>query len=389
MSTTTVAPIDLVFDVSDIDNSDQLYRVFGKFSNKTPGRLDGFKVELGFGVGADFVASTDLDGLSLAEASEFGRYPGGLFGGSPAEGLPFFNVESAEFTLAKTEDAFEGTDMPTQYSDLFGNWLPLEWVPTAWFHDHDGNPANDPLLQAWFDGERWLTYEKQFDLDAIDALFATLAGPPVLDRNGDILAQIEAEVDFTDRAQRDAVIAAMTLVEQEIPQAQLDAWAGQPTTVETAGGDLYATWDPELGDEGLYVLASDGTTRTLDEMTALIIADGLVRVDGYLQDVIEDLANVNTNYAVRVARTAVDTPLQWPTCADQGAGNACQFTLRITPAAAVDADDAPVWVPVEPVRSSGGGCSTGGQGGFDPLLPGIALLGLGYLALRRRSARTQ
>src|SRR5690606_11091717 len=104
-----------------------------------------------------------LDGLELDTVSAFGRFPGGLFGGRPAEGLPFFSVDVASFGAdLNAEDLFTTTAMPMQYTDLLGNWLPFRWVPTAWFHDFDGNPASDDELLAWFDGVRWVTNDKEF-----------------------------------------------------------------------------------------------------------------------------------------------------------------------------------------------------------------------------------
>jgi hypothetical protein len=346
LNATQVAPLDLVFDVAD-DDTDKLYRVFGKISNKTAGRFSGFRVDLGFGIGDDFQPSLDTDQLALVEASVLGRFPGGLFGGSASEGDPFFTVDAA---VLWSDEAVSGEDllatygMPTQYADIFGDWLPNQWVPTGWFYDFDGNPATDDELLAWFDGTAWLTYdqERMFDL-------------------------------------------LVALKEREVTDEELAFWRSQPVTVTSdAERPLVATWDPDAGEEGLYIIepeyvAEYGEFLTASEMRAEVQGSSLVRVPGYVQGPIEDLANANTNFAIRVGRTAA-----WP--------HTSSFTLRITPVASEDFSERPVWIPAEvpevpevPASGSGGGCSVGATGEFDPLLPGLVLIGLAYLGLRRRA----
>jgi hypothetical protein len=348
LNATEAAPLDLVFDVTD-DDTGKLYRVFGKISNKTAGRFSGFKVELGFGIGDAFQRSLNTDQLELVEASVLGRFPGGLFGGSPSEGDPFFTVGAAVLwndEAVSAEDILATYGMPTQYSDIFGDWLPNYWVPTGWFYDFDGNPATDDELLAWFDGTAWLTYdqERMFDL-------------------------------------------LVALKEREVTGEELAGWMSQPVTVTLgAEGPLVATWDPDAGEEGLYVIepayvAEFGEFLTAEEMRAEIQGSSLVRVPGYVQGPIEDLANANTNFAIRVGRTAA-----WP--------HTSSFTLRITPIASEDFSERPAWiaddvpevpeVPEVPASGSSSGCSVGATGEFDPLLPGLVLIGLAYLGLRRR-----
>ncbi|MDV3239077.1 MAG: choice-of-anchor F family protein [Gammaproteobacteria bacterium] len=375
MSATGVGPIDLVFTVdaadgaADQDATRNIYRMIGKLNNHTAGRLGGFRVELGFGVGAGFVPSTAVDGLNIALHQEgddpsvdpsvnlgdndMAEFPGGLFynGADPdaKHGFGFFSDARAYFAVNTAgitgagEDGFGSTALSANYTTLFGEWLPIEWVPQGWFLDNDGNPATDNLLQAWNNGTAWLY--------GLDPVTGALPSPA------------------------------------EVGAATLANWAATPPTVYDGDGDtatstdgvLYATWNPETE---LYELAAGGTA-TNDEMTAAIAASGtLERRAGYQQGPIEDLANLNLNYYIEVADIT-----GWPS---YNAG-AATFTLRITPIAAAS-NDVPAWVPVDeasttPAASSGGGggCALGnGRSGFDPVLPGLALAGLGYLALRRR-----
>ncbi|BCO32077.1 hypothetical protein TspCOW1_21800 [Thiohalobacter sp. COW1] len=382
MSATGVGSIDMVFTVRNVDAVDPIvdkdgnpvandqdaavnvYRMIGKLNNHTGGRLGGFRVELGHGLGDDFVKSTAGDGVKIALREEgadpaddlgdnqMAEFPGGLFYG-PADARHdwgFFSSTRANFAvdtarLAVDEDSFESTILSSNYSDLFGEWLPLDWVPTGWFYDSDGNPATDAEVAAWYDGTQWLSY----DIDAGTGGRTT----------------------------------------EVVPQTDIDGWEATPPTIydddgdsaTTAAGTLYATWNAETE---LYELAAGGTA-TNDAMTTTLDGSAtLERRPGYQQGPIEDLANLNLNYYIEIGDITT-----WPGY-DLGTEEA-SFTLRITPLEPASTEP-PAWLPVEDAdagddNGGNGGCVMGdGRSGFDPLLPGMALLGMGYLALRRRRA---
>jgi len=81
--------VDMVFNVEP-EMGTRDYRVFQKINNWTDGRLQGFKVEVGFGVGGDFVsadgAGVDLTNLNIAvpsdlwSATQLATFSAGLFG---------------------------------------------------------------------------------------------------------------------------------------------------------------------------------------------------------------------------------------------------------------------------------------------------------------------
>ncbi|WP_162525048.1 choice-of-anchor F family protein [Marinobacter sp. BW6] len=448
-TTETNGPIDIVVDVS-ADDSTSLYRVLGKFSNLTDasnavgGEMNAFRFELGFGVGTEFIPSSIGDGLSFGFANgdklsigPIGKYPGGLFGGSKAEGLPFFSTEVAAFTesvgTADDGDVLEtnGT-IPVQYSTPFGDWRTLSQTPTGWFIDHDGNPANDSILLAFNAGTAaapdWQTNEKQFnaavtvdhDDDASTAeLSAELWDPNSVNFDatvaGDVLPLVETlgEGDPDDTV-TDAIslsqLAASALYDGSFnvlidgEAVAIDAfadWANNPVTVIDAdnGNELVATWDPETE---LYDIASAyaetyGATLTLSEMLDISgppdSTSGLVRQPGYTQGPIEDLANVNINPTISVGASS-----NWPTCTGDGVNTTCSFTVRFTGLnGAVDEPTIP-GTPVEPqpepeepaAASNDGdgpifGCTAGKPGSpFDPVLPGMVLMALGGLWARKR-----
>ncbi len=438
-TTETNGPIDLVFNVS-ADDASKLYRVIGKFSNLTDttnlveGGLKAFRIETGFGVGNDFTPSSAEDGLSFGMAADgasklsigpIGKYPGGLFGGSRVEGLPFFSTSIAAFTEGTT--ASDGDTMetdgviPVEYSELFGDWNALANVPTGWFIDHDGNPANDSILLAWNDGTDWQTNEKTFEAVDIEAILlaggSETAPATIYDPNGTSfdaegenttiydLSNVRPVVDTLDEGDPDNIVpAALSLSKllaselydgtfrvlidgEAVTIADFETWADNPPTVEdTTDGSTLATWLPDAGDEGLYELA-DGSTMTLEDMNEMINASEgeLVRVAGYVQGPVEDLANVNLNTTISVADTA-----SWPTCTSDGTETSCTFTMRVTGLNELVDDPAIPATPATPASrssSSGGGCTVGGPGSpFDPVLPGMVLLALAGLWARKRRA---
>ena len=446
-TTETNGPIDIVVDVS-ADDSVSLYRVIGKFSNLTDasnsvgGDLNAIRFELGFGVGSEFMRSSVGDGLGFGFAGNdklsigpVGKYPGGLFGGSKVEGLPFFSTEVAPFTesvgTAADGDVLEtnGT-IATQYSSLFGDWRTLSETPTGWFIDHDGNPANDSILLAYNAGTAsapdWQTYEKVFsttvEVDADgDNTVDTLADrwdpnsinfdPSVADDVGpivDTLGEGDAQDTVPDAISLNQSSAAglyvadynntgegfKVLIDGEAVAIDAFAeWANQPPKVlNTSDGSLYATWRSDEGEDGLYELA-DGSFETLEAVNATILADEAAyeRVAGYVQGPIEDLANVNINPTISVGAAA-----NWPTCTGDGVSTTCSFTFRVTGLNGAVDDPMIPDTPVEPepeeptaASSSGGGtifgCTAGKPGApFDPVLPGLVLMAMGGLWARKR-----
>jgi hypothetical protein len=277
-----------------------------------------------------------------------------LFGSSPTTSVdgPFFSDLRAEFrpdaAPATGEDVLQSTTIPAPYKDIFGNWLPLQWVPLAWFFDEDGNPDTDDFIRAWFDGTQWL------------------------DGRGNLISR-------TDLATWESTPVTVTYTD---PATQL-------TT-------LFATWYPDLGDDGMYVLASDGSEITSEEMLLNYIQGGggaYARVAGYSMGPVEDLAKINVNYAIDLS------------AAPCGNEPSCELTVRVTPIASTDADVVPPWIdpdtglPIPPITSDeqplppapppsddDGGCTVGSNNRFDPVFPALVAMGLGYFGLRRFKA---
>ena len=183
---------DLVFNV-EAEAGSRDYQVFQKINNWTDSRLQGFKIEVGFGIGASFqtasAANVDLANLSLSvpaevwDASQLAIFSHGLFG-APDKHFPdpgFFDNTSAGYSINEYPVAAGSTDTLTSgamlagdYKDVppgaesapnnqFGPWLPNIWLPQGIFFDSDDDPGTDDELVAWYgynpaiDGVGWMS----------------------------------------------------------------------------------------------------------------------------------------------------------------------------------------------------------------------------------------
>ncbi len=178
--TNASAPVDLVFDVAaeGVQQGGAGYQVFHRLVNQTQSRLTGFTLELGFGVGENFVQSTGGDGLGFSTvftsgpdgANAFTQYPFGLFGdaaSNPNFTLDgFFSPTRAGFDVALLEDIMFSTGYYGPYKGQFGNWLSSEMTPSGGFYDDDGDPDTDAILMAWLNVDN--VWEVRRELDQFD-----------------------------------------------------------------------------------------------------------------------------------------------------------------------------------------------------------------------------
>ncbi|WP_127470390.1 choice-of-anchor F family protein [Thiomicrorhabdus aquaedulcis] len=168
--------IDIVFNVeNEADTTTpRRYQVLQKLNNYTDKRLAGYKVELGFGVGENFIALADNTNLSLSigtgenppnneedpvgdiwDADDLAVFSSGLFGTAddkhPVDG--FFDTRRAGYFVALSENKTtiqSTTVMPSNYTKFFGDWLPSVYKPSAIFYDDDKNPLTDATLVAFW-----------------------------------------------------------------------------------------------------------------------------------------------------------------------------------------------------------------------------------------------
>lgn len=183
-------PVDLVFDISE--GAEANYQVFYRLINQTSQSLAGFSLDLGFGVGNDFVEATAADGITFSTAfrappasdgtSSTTQFPFGLFGDAsdnPNFTLDgFFAAERSSLDLDQGLTNIASTGFIGPYTDLFPFWLSQNDVPTGAFWDNDNDSSTDALLMAWLNGDgQWELRRDVADLaggvasSLVDSLF--------------------------------------------------------------------------------------------------------------------------------------------------------------------------------------------------------------------------
>jgi hypothetical protein len=331
-------PVDLVFDVADNqpfsyedgvvpgDITGRIYRVLMKWANFTSDRVQGFKVEVGFGTGKDFKPASGTEGIAFELSPTVTRASLGDFvtGSEPTTREVWKPLEFATFSpgmynpddvlTIEDESGFFGDqvaglippqDVDTvngQYiysgelqvngivgattANYFGQWgylLNEAQLPTGYYQDDDGDAATEGFLIAWL------------DTSVTPAVWKYSDGTPV-------------------------------------PPATLDEWAAAPLSEEEV----------------------------------------LLPLPRYEQAPIDDLAGLNVDVYLKLAETY------------DPAVSGDKVTLRLTPVAPGDSIT-PVPPPVVD-GDGGGGCAIGGDGRFDPTLPALAAAGLVFFGLRRFKA---
>lgn len=350
-------PIDLVFNV-DEGITLTPYQVFSKINNYTDWRLKGYKIQIGRGVGATFQSASQANIASQLYLSL------GIDEGLGSDG-----------NLDGTTDLFEGEDGLATFSHgLFGaNDLYL------------GDKSRWPL-DGYFDNRTagfWVTADSMSCV--VPANCGNVSEPIILPAGGPI-TMLTADTVMTTTA-LDSNYTVIDNLDSELNGKQLfgdwlpSRWApkgiffdddGDPTTdaLLVAWWDG-TTWRKGNRDDFVPVPEAEFNTWTVDK--------------GYSIDVIEDVLNLGLNYIVKVG--AINSP--------SVAGDET-FTIRIVPIVA-DSQVAPAWVGIEPTplletspvtattttSSGGGGCAVGGSGRFDPTLPALLAMGLGFFGWRR------
>jgi len=324
--------IDLVFNVEDEVDAERRYMILQKLNNYSDARFAGYKIEVGFGVGAGFVQASGLEEVTLSlglgeetdpttptdniwDPEDLAVFSAGLFGAAdppkhPTDG--FFDNTRAGYNVELSADSFSitstGPFAPSNYTVLFGDWLPSIWEPTAIFYDEDNNPLTDAKLVAFWND----------DPDTVAVDYQWLLG----------------NVDNFD----------------PVPEASLIAWATD--TSGTGGTSLYSVGGIEdVLNLGLTYIVKIGDRLTFpgtqDQFTVRMTP----------------IASADTTVPGWVSNPA--TPLE-----------------DYIPA---PVDPAPV-APA-PSSSSGGGCVANANASFDPMLPSLLLTALAFLGFRRRESK--
>jgi len=272
---TDTGSVDLVFDVSDAvgtqggtdDDGNTLtpgvntYQVFGRAVNLTTQMLDSFVIELGYGVGDGFTASTANDGLSFAQSLQLGpnnlpaftQYPFGLFGDAPTNNATldgfFDNARSGFDVEFDGEDAIKSTGfyggldtngdpgLSASYEERFGYWLSREMAPAGLLWDNDGDPLTDALVMAWqlADG----TWEALRDIVDVTAGTAT--------------SILTSPLSFADQATAEAYF--LTTYGQALDfEANIEDLANLNLNFGIELADTFMGWSNGLGSSSTFTL---------------------------------------------------------------------------------------------------------------------------------------
>lgn len=201
---TAPGPMDLVFNVDASSTDETEYRVFQRLVNLTGKPLAGFDLQLGFGIGSGFVASTDGDGLSLTPRDQQlpTQFPFGLFGeaDNPDGRLGgFFDATArAGFNTEFTEDSISTEGLFGAYSSYFGpGWVTQQEAPKGLLWDDDGDDTTDAVVMAFLDKETGMWEQRRFinTTGPSDPFADTLIADPAV--RGPMFANIE-DIDLFD-----------------------------------------------------------------------------------------------------------------------------------------------------------------------------------------------
>jgi len=178
-STATGTAVDLVFDVSDALLSVDTYRVLEKFFNSTHFQISNIVIEIGFGLGADFVAAPAGIGLDFSNREGMiwptetntgdtnsinldALFPFGLFGDASTDPNHeidgyFDATERARFFLTANRGKIISTGISDNYQDVFGGFLAKTQAINGYFWDHDNDNNTDSVLIAHQTEAGWFT----------------------------------------------------------------------------------------------------------------------------------------------------------------------------------------------------------------------------------------
>ncbi|BCN93312.1 hypothetical protein THMIRHAM_10970 [Thiomicrorhabdus immobilis] len=178
--------IDIVFNLdtgatSTAETALRRYSVLQKLNNYTGSRLAGYKIELGFGVGNNFAkidtTNTTLtdqlhlsvgagDGSDFWSSGDLATFSAGLFGPADPPKHPndgFFSNATANYPVTLTDAGLLESSgvLASNYTSLFGDWIPSNVAPSGVFYDDDNDPTTDAVLVAFWNNGQWLYGQAQ------------------------------------------------------------------------------------------------------------------------------------------------------------------------------------------------------------------------------------
>jgi hypothetical protein len=414
--------IDLVFNV-EAEAGVRDYQVFQKINNWTDGRLQGFRVQVGVGVGATFQTASEagisLDNLKLSVPDEIWSkdqlavFSEGLFGplDNHTRSVGFFDpLQRAGFLIdeygstaltdtltATTTLASNYAEVPAGASNQFGPWIANNMLPYGVFFDDDGNPETDAQLLAWYGYNPALGALGW--MGGADSNFAEITA-----------AEIEAmgaNLAYTMDVIDDLVNVGLNYL---VTVGDVRTFGGPPFTFtirviptkdSSAAGDppyVGATPNPELvfTNQDADVLLEPAGTFPIGALLTARVGDADLNLDPFAIESVDVVIATSTGLSetltlleqgenrgvfaailpdeysnVDVGTTVTMTYLD----ADTGTASNIKKISSTTATAESAATD-----------SSGCSCAYSPDGSVDPLLPGLVVASLIYLGWRSRSS---
>lgn len=342
-------PIDLVFNVADepdaVDDMDLIdlrsYQVFSKINNYTGVRLNGYMIQVGVTTETGFQTASEL---GITDRLQISRGIG--------------------------DNSNDGTDlwtpdqMATYSSGLFG--LADKHFPTDGFFDNEA--------AGFYVGEGCTTTT---DLVVKDCI-VNVSDTDTLRSTGPLGPTSSFYYTYFGNWPHQNLT----------PRGIFYDTDGDPTT----DADLVAWWNGTQWMKSDNVGTYDDATkvRVTDTTPSVFVPVGIEELNTwaassrYSVGVIEDVLNLGLNYVIKVG-DGIPTG---------------KVTVRIIPIVADNPTESGPWVANLPAEgdllpisdttatpttttSGGGGCAVGGNGRFDPTLPALLAMGLGFFGWRR------
>lgn len=353
--------IDLVFNVADDAKGLRYYQVFSKINNYTGVRLKGYMIQIGKGTGDGFKTASELGVTDRLQISR---------------GMGDYLADPLNNTYDTAKNLWTDDQMATYSSGLFG--LADKHFPTDGFFD------NEP---AGFFVSEGCTTRTSLDL----APCTVTSDTDTLRSNGPLGQTTSFYYTYFGNWPHQNLT----------PRGIFYDTDGDPTT----DADLVAWWNGTqwMKPDNLGTYDDATKVRVPDTTPSAFVPVGIDELNTwaassrYSVGVIEDVLNLGLNYLIKVGDGIGDTSI--PT--NDIAGT--DVTVRIIPIVADNATESGPWVanlPAEgdllPVSdpsatttttsSGGGGCAVGGSGRFDPTLPALLAMGLGFFGWRRFKA---
>ena len=169
--------VDLVFNLEDSQPIDSTYRFYLKYENLSQSRIKSFKIQLGKGIGQEFIQSTSGDAIAftnregtetltqtniqlysdndLATVFAFGLFGDSSTSWHPIDGY-YDPTARGMFTMeVLSEDEIQASEVSPNVASLYGDamqsWINKDIAPLGYFYDLDENPNTEAVLVADFD----------------------------------------------------------------------------------------------------------------------------------------------------------------------------------------------------------------------------------------------